>query len=276
MPSNPAHVATRKSKRIAKAEQDSRLIERLHSIEKKLHKLIEHAPSNLGIETDVVRSQFLAYANVRSTALPTAWNGLVHEKLGKKYVVERIKDKELYTALLEDKVEYYRNVAQKLRDDKLNAGSAKTSCKRLFQGSAKDDIHKIGTKLDHISQLTSVQFVLLVVRGQSQDGLKPLHYASNQARTFLEGYLSVPMSQLLTMMEMSAIGGASALVNRNQIEGSRAKAEVRQVLLKQLRDTATSTARDGSAPTITNANSIHFVEWKNYYKIVKNYKVEVF
>ncbi|KAG8680882.1 hypothetical protein FRC08_015983, partial [Ceratobasidium sp. 394] len=192
-----------------------------------------------------------------------------------QYVVERIKEEDLYASLSEEKIEYYRNLAQKLRDDKLNAGSAKTDFKRLVQGSAKDDIHKIGAQasLNHISDVTSIQFILLAVRGCSNHGLKPLYHASDRARTFFEGYLNISTSQFLTLMETAAIGGVS---DHNQTEGRKAKAEVRQTLLRQLRDAATSTAEDGSAPTITDPNSIPFVEWKNYHKIVRTYKVEVF
>ncbi|KAG8729645.1 hypothetical protein FRC10_003535, partial [Ceratobasidium sp. 414] len=62
------------------------------------------------------------------------------------------------------------------------------------------------------------------------------------------------------------------LVSHSQIKGSCAKFEVRQGLLKQLCDTAISTAEDGSLPVVTNPSSIVFVEWKNYYKIVNSYK----
>ncbi|KAG8700476.1 hypothetical protein FRC08_004674 [Ceratobasidium sp. 394] len=291
MPSNPAQAtAVRKAKRLAKTEQDYALEQELHSIEEKLHELMENAAAKLDIDVEEIRSQFLAYANVRSTFRPTAWNGLVHEKSVEwidekvnypggayiQFVVEKIKDEGIYAALSEEQLEYYKKLAQKLRDDKLNAGSSKTDYKRLAQGTAKDDIQKIILQLGNISKVTSIQCVLLAVRGQSDDGLKPLYYTSSRARTFLENYLNVSMSQLLTMMETAVIGGASALANNRQTEGAKAKAEVRRVLLQQLRNAATSVAEDGSPPAITDSNKIAFVEWKNYHKIVKTYKVEVF
>ncbi|KAG8754196.1 hypothetical protein FRC12_011273 [Ceratobasidium sp. 428] len=41
-------------------------------------------------------------------------------------------------------------------------------------------------------------------------------------------------------------------------------------------DAAAAAASNGSPPTATNPNAILFVEWKNYHKTVKQYKVVVY
>ncbi|KAG8726589.1 hypothetical protein FRC12_023254 [Ceratobasidium sp. 428] len=66
----------------------------------------------------------------------------------------------------------------------------------------------------------------------------------------MESHLTIEMSQLLTLMESAALGGAQS-------------------------EAAAATASDGSPPMATNPNAIPFVEYKNYHKTVKQYKVAV-
>ncbi|KAG8692584.1 hypothetical protein FRC09_011100, partial [Ceratobasidium sp. 395] len=63
-------------------------------------------------------------------------------------------------------------------------------------------------------------------------------------RSFMESHLMIEMSQLLTLMESAALGGAQS-------------------------EAAAATASDGSPPMATNPNAIPFVEYKNYHKTVK-------
>ncbi|KAG8754172.1 hypothetical protein FRC12_011280 [Ceratobasidium sp. 428] len=275
-PSNTAK-ALRKAKRAEKARVEESINEELATIEDSLHKLIDAAATKLDVDAEEIRSRFLAYAGSRASARPTAWNGLIHEKSKEwsdmkgsygggaymLYVLERIREEGLYEDMSDSTKEHYIKVAQKARDDQLNAGLARTGTKRLAQGSVKEELDAIGEKM------------LLSVRSKATDGLQAVYYASNKARSFMESHLTIEMSQLLTLMESAALGGAQRLADRSHTETAQAKSEVCKALLKSLRDAAAATASDGSPPMATNPNAIPFVEYKNYHKTVKQYKVVV-
>ncbi|KAG8778762.1 hypothetical protein FRC12_024834 [Ceratobasidium sp. 428] len=329
----------RKAKRAAKAQADDAINEELAAIEENLHHLIDTAATKLDIDAEEIRSRFLAYAGSRASARPTAWNGLIHERSKEwsdmkgsygggaymLYVLERIRAEGLYEDMSDDMKGHYIKVAQKARDNKLNAGSARTGTKRLAQGSVKEELDAIGEKLNYLHSVTQVEYMLLSVRSKATDGLQAVYYASNKARSFMESHLTIEMSQLLTLMESAALGGAQKetwtlgksprvepkepglfdsykerqaicsfycfkaanesrlppdeyepeLADRSHTETAQAKSEVRKALLKSLREAAAAIASDGSPPMATNPNAIPFVEYKNYHKTVKQYKVAV-
>ncbi|QRW13946.1 hypothetical protein RhiLY_12945 [Ceratobasidium sp. AG-Ba] len=277
----------RKSKRAERALHNKTINNALESIDHQLHEIVQSTADDLDISVDEIRSEFLAYASIRSTAHPTAWNGLIHEKsidwseekdnypggAFMHYVVERIKSEGLYENMDETEKEYYKGVAQEARDAKLNAGSTRTTAKRLVQGTAKERLEEIAESLDRLHNVTGIEFALFAVRGNASHGLKPQYFASKTASTFFESHLSVSMDQLVTLMESAALGGAPALLSSAKSETSQSKTLTRQVMLESLRDAATSVAPDGALPFITDRQEIRFVEWSNHHKMVESYGV---
>ncbi|KAG8693837.1 hypothetical protein FRC09_010265 [Ceratobasidium sp. 395] len=276
-PASDTAKARRKAKRAAKAQVEESINEELSDIEDRLHELIDAAATKLDVGAEEIRSRFLAYTGSRSSARPTAWNGSSYSGGAYMlYVLKRIREEELYEDMSDEMKERYIKVAQQVRDDKLNAGSARSGSKHTTQGSVKDQLEEIGEKLNYIHNATQVEYILMSVRGKPKDGLQAVYYASNKVRSFIESHLTIEMNQLLTLMESAALGGAQRLADRSHTETAQAKSEVCKAMLKLLRDAAAAAASDGSPPTATNPNAIPFVEWKNYHNTVKQYKVVIY
>ncbi|KAG9097737.1 hypothetical protein FS749_005627 [Ceratobasidium sp. UAMH 11750] len=259
-PTDAESQMLRKQKRAAKAQKESDIAAALVEIEEHLFDSLDKASS------------------ARQHAKVTMWNGFVNEKSkewehlkedfpGTSFVSEvarRISLSSEYKNLTEEQKAHYKEVAQKVRDERLNVGTTRTGDRRLTQGSVRKELTNLATRLDYINSVTNVECVLIAVRGHASDGLKPVYYASEQARVFLESHLKLQMSTLLDYMERSVDGGAIGLIGAYKNETQCAKGALCVVMTESLRQAATSVADDGTPPSLDDPEKIAMVAWKNY------------
>ncbi|KAG9090735.1 hypothetical protein FS749_000328 [Ceratobasidium sp. UAMH 11750] len=287
---NEGAKARKQALRVARREKADKINDVLVELQEKAYAMFEEAAQELDCDVEEVRKLFIANSAAHMHAKPTAWNGLVHEKSrewvdmkdtysgGKyiQYVVERIKEEGLYEKMSEQDEARYVETAQKLRDSKLNAGSARTMMNRKTPGNVFTELDAMGHRLMHLHNATGIEGVLIAVRGNEKDGMSPVHFSSLKARTFLESYLKLECDHFVSLMECSAVGGASAVALRHRTETQVVKSNVRTALLDSLRKAAMSTGSDGSEPTITNPLIISAISYSDYISFVRQYKVEVF
>ncbi|KAG8706453.1 hypothetical protein FRC08_001064 [Ceratobasidium sp. 394] len=307
-PNTEEAKARQQAQRAIRREKAEKITAVLREIEEKTHDLLEAAAEDLDCDLDELRRAYLANASAHLHAKPTAWNGLVHEKSkewanmkgecvalpqmyslltlytleeysgGKyiQYVVERIKKEDLYNKMSEADEARYIEIAQKLRDSKLNVGTSRNGIHRKTPGNVFAELEAMGQRLLHIHNVTGVEGLLVVVRGSEKDGMSPVYVTSPKAKKFIEGHLKLDTEHLVTLFECSVIGGAAAVANHHRTETQIVKSNVRVALLESLRTAATSIASDGSEPTITNPLEISSISYSDYMDTIDRYKVEAF
>jgi hypothetical protein len=64
-------------------------------------------------------------------------------------------------------------------------------------------------QLIHLHTVTGIEVLTIIVRGKKDDGLKPVYYASDRARAFLESHIGVEAEEFISMMEEASINGAT-------------------------------------------------------------------
>lgn len=67
-----------------------------------------------------------------------------------------------------------------------------------------------GDKLQQLNRQVGVEFTLFVTRGALQDEMEPFYMSSPKAGTFFEGHINLPPKDLLTLMDLSVIGGVGS------------------------------------------------------------------
>ncbi|KAG9089240.1 hypothetical protein FS749_001502 [Ceratobasidium sp. UAMH 11750] len=289
-PNTEEAKARQQAQRALRREKAEKINEVLLDLQDKLRVLLEAATKELDCEPEELHRLFMANATAFLQAKPTAWNGLVHEKSkewanmkteysgGKfiQYVVERIKKEGLYKNMSEADEAHYVEIAQNLRDSKLNVGSARTGTQRKVPGNVYAELEAMGQRLLHIHSVTGVEGMVLAVRGNEQAGMNPVYITSPKAQTFIESHLKLNYHHFVTLFECSVIGGASAVANHHRTETQVVKSSVRVALLESLRKAATSIGSDGSEPTITCPSMISTISYSDYVNLIRRYKVEVF
>ncbi|QRW03440.1 hypothetical protein RhiLY_02439 [Ceratobasidium sp. AG-Ba] len=282
---------TLKQKRAAKRRKEAEIASALIEVEKQVEDVLVQAAKKLDVEPSEVQSRFSAHAAARSQAKVTAYNGLMHEVAqanrhlkathpGCKFmsaVSQLIKEEKLYENLSEERRAELLAVAQKKSDARLTAGASRSDGnQRRRQGTVKKELTNIGLQLDRLNQVTGVESVLVAVRGDDTQGLKPVYYASDGGRRFFETHINVEMGTLTKLMEKSVNGGTTAMVKEYKDNTQAVKAMIRTAMVESLREAALSIPEDGSVSRLNEPGSIASVPWKKYWDLVRTYRVEVF
>ncbi|KAG8687671.1 hypothetical protein FRC11_006782 [Ceratobasidium sp. 423] len=287
------HPLSRKQKRVEAAKKEKQIEGVLLRLGEQVDLLLQDAATELNVEAQVLTSRFLAARSAFHESRPTPWQGFVskmstawkdEEDGGRKhkgaaylnYVVKRIAEEGLYANLTPKEKEGLVVYAQELRNSKISAGSAKTVDKRLVQGNVKNELYAMADRLRHLHEITGLEAILIIVHGNSTDGLQPAYYASDDARRFLESHISVNMDRFLKLFELSCTSGAVGIAEESKMTRDKVKRLVRDALRASLCAAALSTASDGSGPTIQDADEISAITWTNYKGIVIRYKAVVY
>ncbi|KAG8733229.1 hypothetical protein FRC10_000342 [Ceratobasidium sp. 414] len=262
--SNSGEAKARKQAlRVARREKADRINAVLLELQVKTYEMLEAAAEELEFDVEELRRLFLA-------------NNTFSGSKFIQYVVERIKDEGLYDKMSKQEEAHYVEIAQTLRDSKLSIGSARTATHRKTPGNVYAELESMGKRLLHLHDVTGIEGMLVAVRGNEKDGMNPIYVSSPKAQTFLESHLKVDADHFVTLMECSAIGGASAVALRHRTDTQIIKSNVRIALLDSLRKAATSMGSDGSEPTTTNPLTISAISYTDYVSFIDQYKVEVF
>ncbi|QRV75564.1 peflin [Ceratobasidium sp. AG-Ba] len=243
---------TLKQKRAAKRRKEAEIASALIEVEKQVEDVLVQAAKKLDVEPSEVQSQFSAHAAARSQAKVTAYNGLMHEVAqanqhlkvlqathpGRKFmsaVSQLIKEEKLYENLSEERRAELLAVAQKKSDARLTAGASRSDGnQRRRQGTVKKELTNIGLQLDRLNQVTGVESVLVAVRGDDTQGLKPVYYASDGGRRFFKTHINVEMGTLTKLMEKSVNGGTTAMVKEYKDNTQAVKAMIRTAMVESL------------------------------------------
>ncbi|KAG8776191.1 hypothetical protein FRC12_001047 [Ceratobasidium sp. 428] len=289
-------LPTLKQKRAAKRRKDAEISAAVLQVEEKVDDMLLEAAEGLGVDAEKVKKRFSMHTTARSSTRVSVWNGLMHEVAqenqnlkaefpGRQFmnaITQLIKDKGLYEKLTEEQKKHYLEVAQKKCDERLTAGTKSDGSRRRNQGTVKKDLSEIGLQasssffLDRINELTGVESVLIAVKGDGSNGLKPVYFASDKARRFMESHVKLPMKTTMKYMEKSVLGGASGIGAKYKDETQAMKASLRTAMVESLRKAALSIPEDNSPSRLENPESIACVQWSKYWDLVSSYRVEAF
>lgn len=181
-PQVPTEAKMRRKARKAEIHTNNKKVtEELTEIGEKMNKLLEDAATRLDVDLQQLTGKFLAKTSAVHEVKPTAWNGLVammaadpewskmkrmsfvhmstpqeltrfllfaHPGVYKgatymNYVVQRIIDEQIYTNMSEADKKKCIEYAQKNRDAKISAGTAKTEERRLTQGNVSTELYNM-------------------------------------------------------------------------------------------------------------------------------------
>ncbi|QRV77136.1 peflin [Ceratobasidium sp. AG-Ba] len=284
-------VFTLKQRRAAKRRKEAEIASALIDVEKQVEDVLVEVAKKLDIEPSEVQSRFSMHAAARSKAKVTAYNGLMHEVAqanqhlkaahpGRKFmsaISQLIKEEKLYENLTDERRVELLAVAQNKCNECLTAGVSRLGGnQRRRQGTAKKELTSIGLQLDHLNEVIGVESVLVAVRGSDTQGLKPVYYASDKARRFMESHINIDMNTMIKYMEKSVNGGATGVVREYKDDTQAVKAKLRTAMVKSLREAAISIPEDVSFSRLDEPDSIASVPWKKYWDLVQNYRVEAF
>ncbi|KAG9121166.1 hypothetical protein FRC07_002994 [Ceratobasidium sp. 392] len=273
IPEPTAPVSRRKQKRVL----DRRINEKAVEIDQQLRASIQEGAGELDILPTQLAQRFAVVAPIGEQRKPSWWNGLVadrsaaweaeykgqpREYLG--WVSRRIVEKGENLNLTDEQKEEYMKYAATTRAENKEAKAATVTRAKAVSAVSKE-LASIYEQLQRLNQQVGVEFALFVTRGAIEDKLDPFYASSDKAATFLQGHLSLPAKDMLTMMDLWMVGGVGQMSSHMKGKREALRQSVRFKLNASFCNALKSLGQD--------TTTFRHIKYSNYNKLVYAYKI---
>ncbi|KAG8702787.1 hypothetical protein FRC08_003247 [Ceratobasidium sp. 394] len=264
-------ISKRRQKRILDRQINHKAVE----IDRTMKAVIEKEAEELDIAPAALAQRFAVVAPVGERRAAMWWNGLVSERAAewkseydgpkKQYlawVTKRIKEDDQYKNMSVEEKEKYAKLAAQRRVETKETKSAAITRKKVVEGASEEleSVHQARLNIK-----MGVEFALFVTRGSIQDNLQPFYVSSKKAETFLEGHMKLPSKEMLTLMDLWAVGGVGGISTQFKNKKLAYGHSVRNKLNISFCQTIEGLGHDTS--------DFHHIQYSNYRKIIKEYRV---
>ncbi|KAG9087655.1 hypothetical protein FS749_002767 [Ceratobasidium sp. UAMH 11750] len=285
------------SKRRAKRALDRRINEKAVEIDNNVRENIAKGAEELDIPEAQLLQRFTVVAPVGEQRVPMWWNGLVAEcakswrseytGLGREFlgwVSKRIQDEGLNKDLTDKDKERYAKLATDTRANNKEAKMASITRKKAVS-KAKDEVLALHQQFERLNRQVGLEFAIFVTRGSVEDDVEPFYTTSSKAATFLQGHLNLPPKDVLTLMDLWAVGGVPGSCIRFSVEEMGLKFVItllavagkvkgrKDMYQKAVRDKLSHSYCHILKSTGHDVSSFRHIPYSNYDKIVLEYKI---
>ncbi|QRV86835.1 hypothetical protein RhiJN_14853 [Ceratobasidium sp. AG-Ba] len=249
-------ISRRRKQRIVDRIVNEKAVE----IDKNLKASIELAAEEIGVPAVKLSQCFAVVAPIGEQRKEMWWNGLISDQAEKW--------KNLYNGPPKG---YLTWVAKKISDeedtsqftDKQKAEFAARIAKKREEGRAAKAA-EIRIHEECMNTKAGVEFVLFVTRGEVNDDLDPFYASSSKAATFLQGHMTVPPKDLLTLMDRWSTGNTAGAST-----GTGKRTALRQAVRLKLFASYCSILQSLGHDT----SKIKHIQYTHYDRIVYTFKV---
>ncbi|KAG9094311.1 hypothetical protein FRC07_011324 [Ceratobasidium sp. 392] len=256
---------------------EKRIHEKASELDQIIAEQIELGAEELNITTTQLSQRFAIVASITEVRAPSWWNGLMSDRAeawkdeydgpGKKFlqwVAKRIGEDDQYKELNDEQKAHYTAIAARKRIENKQAKTSKITRKKAIKGVI-GRLNTLNEELQRLNRQTGVEFALFVTRGSLEDDLEPFYASSDKAAMFLQGNLKLPMKELMTLMDLSVIGGVGGLSTHIGGQKEAYRQAVRMKLNTSFCQTIKSLGHDTS--------KFRHIKYSRYIEIIETYKV---